>query len=1603
MLHSPNLRIYLCFVFLAMFSSIADAAVFDGHSGLTIDDSNESLSWKPANNAFSVYCWFKISVPSGEVISENMTILVDRKTGDDSSHYTYLIRYNVQYDRIEFLSNGDKGSTGEVSLIEHPYLDRWYHVAVVRSGDTIFPYIDGIQKAESISNTSIGDSNNVDGVSIGCWNESDYFYGEIQEVAIFQSSIGYLVEQLKFLDLPSDYHNDLRLAGYYKLSESDRDLRYRNTAIGDSVASDTMVATKVGSGKISVVDNEVAAEQSLFDANKNGGENAIVPLSGAFVWGDASLERPTPGIPFRFSYSYSSANATVMRTGEGILPIVMTPGWRHEFEMRMIPTQISSERRIIMDDGSIQTWERDGDVYKTRDKRYRGQLVRLANGDYKLTAPDHTQYYFYDPTYAQYPWDQQLKGRLYKIEDYNGNKIEIAVDGFLGRVDYITDSAGLKYEFSYNSQNYLEDVNCFDMSTFEGWSVHFEYADNHLASIWTASSGDYTQIDTTKRFEYNEDGLLYKVFEPNCPVAAQTITYDGYDRMTKVEDALGNVSKFEYGKPEARQITRTDPEKNKWIETYDAKHRLLESLDPNGNTTEYTYDEAGNVISETDAKGNVTTHTYDDRSNKTSTTNVLGHTSMWEYHDTFNKVIKATDPAGWEVYYEYDPNGLLTDQNDQLGDIVKYTYYPNGKVKTATDGNGNVENFLYNSSGFLQTYTDANGYQTNYDYNALGWKTKQINALGEETLYSYDLNGNTVCVEDALGRRVYSHYDPRGNLVESIDPNGFVTQHEYDYLSQRIKTIDPCGAVTQYSYTPLGKLETITDPCDYTVTNTYDELEQLVKITDANNFTITFEYDENGNEIGRTNQLGEKWTKQYDALDRVIAQTDPLGNTVRTAYDEVGRMHKTTSAKGYSSINEYDGRGRLIKWIDPQGYQWTYEYDGVGNIVDITDANGGHYAMLYSPRNERTYERNQDGDEWLYTYDAIKRLKTSKTPDNVIRTYTYDPAGRITDVSYSTGRLDTYEYDLNSNVVSASRNGSGVLLTSSFTYDQLNRVTSSTDTHGFTVGYGYDLLGRRTKLTYPGNKEITYEYDKLGRLTGHTDWAGRKMDYIYDKMGKLISKKYPNGVEQMVQYDQSNRLTDLAFASSGSDPFLAYEYAYDKNGNVSSSEASGLPIVETPAALDATFRHTAANKMVDKQDAADSSNSYTYTYDENGNLTEANSPAQSYALVYDEDNRVVSIDWQKDSNAVNVQNTYDIAGGRLARTQDGIETRYVLDLSRGIERILCDVDDSNAVTKYYVYGNGVLAYSIDSSEETTSYHSDASGNIAALTDPNGNVVAQYVYSPYGRILTETGTVSNPYKFAGSVGIMEELPDLYFMRARYYSSDACRFLSTDPLKNIGPGWRPSLYEYARGNPLTHLDEDGGVPVLSYVAAFGIGVVKGAVNAALVHTALDALFDDETADSLYLAYLGLDIALALDPTHHGRVVLAGQAAAKFIGEWVGKGLVLGIRQDAKSDSDVDYSYGTHTGTIGGEIHAGDYASKDDSVASRVQEVVDQAEGMNTQNDGGNSEPEPPDDGGGGSSSSSPKRESFLERRYVDPATAARNWVKELAARREERGLD
>jgi RHS repeat-associated protein len=100
------------------------------------------------------------------------------------------------------------------------------------------------------------------------------------------------------------------------------------------------------------------------------------------------------------------------------------------------------------------------------------------------------------------------------------------------------------------------------------------------------------------------------------------------------------------------------------------------------------------------------------------------------------------------------------------------------------------------------------------------------------------------------------------------------------------------------------------------------------------------------------------------------------------------------------------------------------------------------------------------------------------------------------------------------------------------------------------------------------------------------------------------------------------------------------------------------------------------------------------------------------------------------------------------------------------------------VQTQYTYGMLLISQRRVSTGGAVNYYGyDAHGDVVFMTDALGSVTDEYRYDAYGNLMFRSGSTPNTRLYQG-----EELdPDLglLFLRARYYSANSGRFLSSDP--------------------------------------------------------------------------------------------------------------------------------------------------------------------------------------------------------------------------------
>ena len=209
---------------------------------------------------------------------------------------------------------------------------------------------------------------------------------------------------------------------------------------------------------------------------------------------------------------------------------------------------------------------------------------------------------------------------------------------------------------------------------------------------------------------------------------------------------------------------------------------------------------------------------------------------------------------------------------------------------------------------------------------------------------------------------------------------------------------------------------------------------------------------------------------------------------------------------------------------------------------------------------------------------------------------------------------------------------------------------------------------------------------------------------------------------------------------------------------------------------------------------------FTYTYDDNGNLTsktsKANGEVTSYS--YDAENQLIRVD----RPGTVAEYRYDALGRRIEKVVNAVSTRYIYDN----EDIAVEVDGTTTAQAFYLHGPGIdepLSMGrFGAGGGTVVFHADGLGSISTLTDLNGNPVRSYTYDSFGRLVAQTGTFSNSYTYTGRE--LDPESGLLYYRARYYEPAIGRFLQEDP---IGAFEDSNLYTYSQSNPVNFIDPFG----------------------------------------------------------------------------------------------------------------------------------------------------------------------------------------------------
>ena len=388
----------------------------------------------------------------------------------------------------------------------------------------------------------------------------------------------------------------------------------------------------------------------------------------------------------------------------------------------------------------------------------------------------------------------------------------------------------------------------------------------------------------------------------------------------------------------------------------------------------------------------------------------------------------------------------------------------------------------------------------------------------------------------------------------------------------------------------------------------------------------------------------------------------------------------------------------------------------------------------------------------------------------------------------------SYVFDDNSNISVVTQGTQSI----SRLYDAENRVYEKEQTGYGTISYQYDITsslasGEVAELaTHPDGRTVKKVYDKVDRLKAVYQNAILEAAYTYFDTGRLETVTYQNGIEISYEYYPDGQLESMVTKDGTGTELYNFGYQYDPNNNlIYKDEASG----------EKNYTYDQANRLK-TETAADSSLINMYEYDKAHNrvkdyttdlsLFEAQTNA---AYSYDEQNRLTSL------TSGNATHTYSYNPENY-RTRKNT-THYAYEYDKPIAEYTLS-GTTATVTAFNLFGTSLICRTMGAQKYYYLYN--AHGDVIALTDASGDIVAEYEYDSWGAITAKTGNISNPFRYSGYV--YDEETGLYYLNARYYDPVIGRFLTEDTY--LGERTDPlslNLYAYVLGNPHKYFDPSG----------------------------------------------------------------------------------------------------------------------------------------------------------------------------------------------------
>ena len=842
-------------------------------------------------------------------------------------------------------------------------------------------------------------------------------------------------------------------------------------------------------------------------------------------------------------------------------------------------------------------------------------------------------------------------------------------------------------------------------------------------------------------------------------------------------------------------------------------------------------------------------------------------TTVTNGYDTLGRPTSTTDALGRTTDTAYTPagQGALTQTVVQAPPVVlsngstarlttKTAFLPEwGVASQATDPNQKVTDLAYDVMGRLtgvwlpsRSKSAGDGPNTKYTYNlsptvASSIRTDKLNITANGYLTSFALydsllrprqsqqpsvNGGRIINEskyDSRGlviienRDLWDEAEPSGSLVSVLDAETPAqTQSTYDGAGRLTMSTFAVAAQTKWSTRTVYGGDTVTTlpPAGAAATaEIRDALGQVVERReyDANTVTpgyipTTYTYDPAGR-LAKVVNAGATWTYSYDLLGRKVATTDPDSGASTYGYDAADRLVSTTNANQQTLLTTFDNLDRRVAVhegakTDAQ-LRASWLYDGAGNLGQALGSirypagkTGPQYKnliasrnVLYSPTSTTVVIPAAEGPELAGTYTT----NTGYSPDGLTPSFNFLPGGGpigSEKVNYTYTRL-----------------GQPVSVEGGYgTYVKKVAYTELGDPEQYNLGDDNDLVIQQAF------EDGTRRLKRAMAASGPTISANH--GYTYDSAGNVLKDDNVVGPDvQCYDYDAHRRLTDAWTPGSGdctAAPAVAglggpapywQSWTYTADGQ-RKTETGHVAAGNTTATYTYAAGRPHAVSKVATTGAAPKPDA-NYSYDPAGNTTTRPAGGGQQTLDWNVEGKLSKLSTQSGDTTY----IYDAEGNLLLRKSASKSTLFVGSLELTVE----SSSGTKMVSAQRHYSVGGRDVAVRSGVDKLDWLATDYQNTAELTLDNATHTPTVRYTtPFGG--TRGAAVPSWPDTHGFLGKSEDKSTgLTHIGAREYDPSIGRFLSVDPLIDVGDPNSLLGYAYANNNPRTFSDPDGACPL------------------------------------------------------------------------------------------------------------------------------------------------------------------------------------------------